>query len=227
MSTDVSAAVMTGKGVGAISTIQVFGKEARIVIEKIFRPLKDKNTSFEPGKILLGDIKNGKQIIDQVIIGCEGAENFAINCHGNPLIVSDIMQLLSKNEVKPVTAEQIRYKILSKQDDLNTIAIEAKLTLSKVKTLAASKLITSQIEGGLNQKALEWSNKTDSLEKIKSDAEKILEASKTAKLIISGCKVVLAGPANSGKSTLFNRLIGRQKAIVTDIKGTTRDWVSG
>ena len=36
----------------------------------------------------------------------------------------------------------------------------------------------------------------------------------------------MAGPANSGKSTLLNTLAGREKAIVTDIKGTTRDWVS-
>jgi tRNA modification GTPase len=36
----------------------------------------------------------------------------------------------------------------------------------------------------------------------------------------------LAGPPNTGKSTLLNCLAGRQKAIVTDIKGTTRDWVS-
>ncbi|HLB74278.1 MAG TPA: GTPase, partial [Sedimentisphaerales bacterium] len=46
------------------------------------------------------------------------------------------------------------------------------------------------------------------------------------KLIIFGCTIVLAGPPNSGKSTLLNYLAGRQKAIVTDIEGTTRDWVS-
>ncbi|UCE46254.1 MAG: 50S ribosome-binding GTPase, partial [Phycisphaerales bacterium] len=40
-----------------------------------------------------------------------------------------------------------------------------------------------------------------------------------------GCTVVLTGPPNSGKSTLLNYLAGRQKAIVTDVRGTTRDWV--
>jgi len=65
------------------------------------------------------------------------------------------------------------------------------------------------------------------IKKIADDAERILQASQTAKLIIAGCKVAIAGPPNTGKSTLLNYLTGRQKAIVTDIKGTTRDWVSG
>ncbi|GAJ06731.1 unnamed protein product, partial [marine sediment metagenome] len=56
-------------------------------------------------------------------------------------------------------------------------------------------------------------------------AERILENSRTAKLIIAGCTAALIGPPNSGKSTLLNYLAGRQKAIVTDIKGTTRDWI--
>ena len=37
---------------------------------------------------------------------------------------------------------------------------------------------------------------------------------------------MIAGPANSGKSTLLNCLAGREKSIVADIPGTTRDWVS-
>ena len=51
-------------------------------------------------------------------------------------------------------------------------------------------------------------------------------ASKKAKYLIKGCKAVIAGPPNTGKSTLLNTLAGKQKAIVTDIAGTTRDWIS-
>lgn len=59
-----------------------------------------------------------------------------------------------------------------------------------------------------------------------SDAEQIIQDSKIAKLIIYGCTIAIAGPPNTGKSTLLNCLAGRQKAIVSEIKGTTRDWVS-
>jgi tRNA modification GTPase len=61
---------------------------------------------------------------------------------------------------------------------------------------------------------------------LKEQAATILRESDTARLIIEGCKIVLIGPPNTGKSTLLNTLAGREKAIVTDIAGTTRDWIS-
>jgi tRNA modification GTPase len=45
-------------------------------------------------------------------------------------------------------------------------------------------------------------------------------------MLIDRVKVIITGAPNSGKSTLLNALAGKQKAIVTDIAGTTRDWVS-
>jgi len=222
------AAVMTAKGTGAISTIQVFGGDAEEAIRKIFKPAGKKSQALKPGKICLGTITNGSETIDQVTIGCEGENNFAINCHGNPLIVADIMKLLAGEGAKLISAEQMRAKILSDRQNLNSIQIEAKLALTKTKTLEGAKTIANQIKAGLNRTAKSWlkMSKENHLEKIKAEAGKILQASQKANLIINGCKAVLAGPPNTGKSTLLNTLAGRQKAIVTDIKGTTRDWVS-
>jgi tRNA modification GTPase len=126
-----------------------------------------------------------------------------------------------------LTAEQLRTKILTTQERKNIIAVEAKLAQLRAKTLEGTKIITNQIDAGLTKKAQDWLNKIDdvSLDHIKTEATRILQASQTAKLMISGCKAVLTGPPNSGKSTLLNVLAGRQKAIVTDIKGTTRDWI--
>ena len=224
----VFAAVMTGKGTGAISTIQVFGDSAETIIKKIFKPATAKPPVLKTGKILLGTITDATKTIDQVTIGCEGADNFAINCHGNPLIVEMIMQLLVEKGAKPVTSEQLLAKILSAQKDLNTIAIEAKLIQPKAKTLQGTKIIANQIHAGLNKKIQQWQKdiNTLSLDEISAEADEILIKSRTAKLIIFGCKAAIAGPPNTGKSTLLNFLAGRQKAIVTDIEGTTRDWVS-
>ena len=222
------AAVMTGKGTGAISTVQVFGDSAEAIVKKIFKPAGSKPAILKPGKILLGQIVNGAETIDQVIIGCESAQSLAINCHGNPLIVADIMKLLAQNGATLITAEELLAKILSAQEHINTIELEAKLAQSKAKTLEGSKIIANQIDAGLSRKAKKWLQNinTMSLKVIKADAEQILKASQAAKLIIAGCTVVIVGPPNTGKSTLLNYLAGRQKAIVTDIKGTTRDWVS-
>jgi len=225
---DTYAAVMTGKGVGAISTIQVFGDNAGTVIEKIFIPANSKPLELKSGKILLGTVRDGTKTIDQVTIGCEGVNNFAINCHGNPLIVADIMQLLQTYGVELLSAEELLSKTLSAEESINSIAIEAILAQAKAKTIEGSKILANQIEAGLNKRAKKWLQniETVSLDEIKSEVGHILIDSQIANLIIYGCKAVLAGPPNTGKSTLLNCLSGRQKAIVTDIEGTTRDWVS-
>jgi tRNA modification GTPase len=219
------AAVTTGKGTGAIATVQLFGDSAETIIKKIFSPA---GKTFKPGKILLGTISDGIETIDQVMIGCEGPVNFTINCHGNPLIVADIMQLLQKNGATLLTAEELLTKIFSVEKPSNTIALEAKLTLLQAKTIQGTKIIVNQVDAGLTEKIKEWLQNinTISLKQIKADTEQILKDSGTAKLIIFGCTATIAGPPNTGKSTLLNFLAGKQKAIVTDIKGTTRDWVS-
>jgi tRNA modification GTPase len=222
------AAVMTGKGTGAISTVQLFGDTAETIIKKIFKSVGKEHPILQPGKILLGTIVDAQETIDHVTIGCEGPETFAIHCHGNPLIVEMIMQLLRKQGVTLMTADRLLSKILATQKHINTIELEAKLTQPGAKTIQGTKLIANQIDAGLNKKAAEWLENinAESIDQIKNDAECILKNSKTAKLIITGCKAAIIGPPNTGKSTLLNCLAGRQKAIVTDIKGTTRDWVS-
>ena len=219
---------MTGKGTGAISTIQVFGDAAETIIREVFKPVGSKPAEFTTGKILLGTINDGSETIDQVTIGCEVENSFAIHCHGNPLIVEMIMQLLQRLGAELVTAEQLLAKKLTAQEHLNSIAVEAKLAQIKAKTLQGTKIIANQIDAGLGKKAKEWLEKmyAISLSEIVGEVKQILRNSHTARLIINGCKVAIVGPPNSGKSTLLNCLAGRQKAIVTDIKGTTRDWVS-
>jgi tRNA modification GTPase len=222
------AAVMTGAGTGAISTIQIFGHSAEALLKKVFKPTGAKPLKFRTGEILLGSICDGSKVIDRVTIGCEDPDTFVINCHGNPLIVEMIMQLLRRHGAALLTAEQLLEKILTAQKLGNTIAIEAKLAQAKARTLLGTKIVANQIAAGLTEKARGWLENMDeiSLDPIKTEAIEILQKSQAAKLIIYGCTAVLAGPPNSGKSTLLNCLAGRQKAIVTDIKGTTRDWVS-
>lgn len=217
----VFAAVVTGKGTGAIATIQLYGDSATDTLKEIFIPQTKKSVEFTTGRILLGAITDNNQTIDQVTIGCEGANTFAVNCHGNPLIVERIMQLLRQKGVQLLTAEQLLCKTFAEGD---TIALEAKLTLPKAKTIEGTKIILNQIDSGLTAAAKNWLQSP--LSKINAEAREIIEAGQIARLIIFGCKIVLAGPPNTGKSTLFNQLCGRQKSIVTDIKGTTRDWVS-
>ena len=215
------AAVMTGKGTGAIATIQLYGDSAADILKQILPPQPQKPVEFTTGKILLTTIQSGDKTIDQVTIGCEGNNTYAINCHGNLLIVEEIMQLLRQYGVELLTAEQLLCKTSAGN---NTIALEAKLAMPKIKTLEGTRIILNQIDSGLTASAKNWLQIPP--EKIAAETQKIIDNSKIAKLIIFGSRIVLAGPPNTGKSTLLNQLCGRQKAIVADVKGTTRDWVS-
>ncbi|MBN2455802.1 MAG: 50S ribosome-binding GTPase [Sedimentisphaerales bacterium] len=222
------AAVTTDKGTGAISTVEVFGDHADNILKKIFIPLKGKAQFLKPGTVTVGQIRDKDKTIDQVTIGCQWPDSFSINCHGNPLIVEMIAKLLKENKVEILIYEQLLQKIYSKRQNYNAIQIEAKIALTKAKTISGARIIIHQQKNGLSYILKHWLEKTGkiSLAKIKNQSHAILKASKVAKFIIYGCKAVVAGPANTGKSTLFNCLCGANKAIVTDIKGTTRDWLS-
>ena len=225
---DCYAAVITGKGTGAISTVQVYGENSESVIRRIFIPASQKQLRFDVDEILLGSIYDGSKKIDQVTIGCEGPSTFAIHCHGNPLIVEMIVQLLQRHGVQILTDEQLQMKILSAQEQTSTISLEANIVQAKAKTLEGTKIVLNQVNFGLSKVVRQWLRDIDkiSLNVIQKQTCEILRNSSIAKLIIFGCKTILTGPPNTGKSTLLNCLAGRQKSIVTDISGTTRDWVT-
>jgi len=138
------------------------------------------------------------------------------------------MQLLQKNAVVLVSPEELLTEMFTAQKNLNTIEIEAKLAQLKAETLRAARIIANQIDAGLNKTATGWLQNIDAtaLSQIHSEARLILEKNRTARPLLFGCRAAITGPPNTGKSTLLNCLAGRQKAIVTDIKGTTRDWLS-
>lgn len=216
-----SAAVMTGPAAGAIATVQLTGDTAHAMLARIFRSANAKPPQFETGRILLGHIVDGDESIDQVAIGCEGPESFAIHCHGNPLIVETIMKLLERHGANLMSPQ----RLLVASGSGDSIADEARLALATVKTLAGARLIAN---GGLSRKLRQWRQQLESgsLGDIPSEARRILHDSETARLLIEGCTIALIGPAGAGKSTLLNTLAGREKAIVTGVKGTTRDWIS-
>lgn len=222
------AAVMTGQGAGAIATIQICGDAAATGLHEIFRRLDNQPLELATGRIILGHIVDNGEPVDQVTLGCEAPHIFAINCHGNPLLVARIMGLLQRHGFTPVSAQQLRARMLQEQRPRDTIGVEAQLALATVKTVEGAVIINNQVKAGLSLKAGQWRDRlhTAPVEEVAAEAGRVLKNSETARLLISGCTIALIGPPNTGKSTLLNMLAGREKAIVTEIRGTTRDWVS-
>lgn len=224
----VFAAVMTGPGAGAIATVQLFGDAAEAVVRAIFRRTEGKPFELKSGQILLGHVVDGDESIDQVTVGCEGPDTVAIHCHGNPFIVERIVRLLQRHGVALLSAEQLLARVLMSRGHGNSISVEAKLALATVKTIEGAAIVSRQVKAGLSQTIRQWQERLDSpsWEAIAAEAAQVLRDSEPARLILSGCTIALIGPPNTGKSTLLNTLAGREKAIVTDLQGTTRDWVS-
>ena len=105
---DTIAAVTTGKGMAAISLIEVAGSNAGVIIREIFKPMGKGELELKTGSVVTGRISDGASTIDHVVLAVNDGRRFEIGCHGNPLIVEKIVQLLASKGVTVGSTRAIR-----------------------------------------------------------------------------------------------------------------------
>jgi len=177
-----------------------------------------------------------------------------INSHGGIATTNKILELLLANGCKLAEpGEFTKRAFLNGRIDLLEAEAVGDLILSESEK--ARKLAINQISGGLSNKIneirktiisiqasievnidypeyddVEEQTKitiTPKLNRIKEDLEKLLKEASTGKLVKNGIDVAIIGQPNVGKSSILNALLSENKAIVTDIPGTTRDIIEG
>ena len=239
-----TVSVLTARGMAAIASVALSGAEAPVVLEKVFQSSRTEARSGSAGMgecvthrvasaprfcesaVLHGSIVDGNRLIDEVLVGCEGENEFVIHCHGNPLLVEQIVKLCQSHGATLTDAARFAAEKYQAQSQ-TMIEAEAKQAMQTCATLSGAKIISNQLTCGLLPLAKKWLDTFDtmSLPQLWAQCHQVLRKTSRARFLINRCRIALIGPPNSGKSTLLNRLAGRDEVIVTDTAGTTRDWV--
>lgn len=150
----------------------------------------------EPGEFSKRAFLNGKITLDKAEAIVE-----EINAESEAELSSSLQ----------ITNGKLAQKILAAQDELKTMLAEIEVGMDYPDETEELQLVL---------------NLRERLSKIKDELDTILEQSQSAAYLTNGINVALVGKTNVGKSSIMNALLGQDKAIVTDIKGTTRDSIT-
>ncbi len=228
--------VATPPSAGAIAVIRVIGPEAFSILQRIFRPDARPSRSpsdgakppmdrerFTGGRIRYGHLHCGDEVIDDVVVTESRPNTFDICTHGGVRIVERVLQQIDELGARLCEGEDAITEVWPAH---NLIEREATLALTKAKTQRAVTFLAWQrqhLESDLESvAAMAPSDPTKAHDQLR----RMLQRSTPARWLTQGVTVAIVGPANSGKSTLFNHLVGRTATLVSPHAGTTRDWVS-
>ena len=248
---DTIVAVASAPGRGAIALVRLSGADAFKIAAKHLEswPLEPRVSHL--CDVFDGDEKLDQALITLFPSpnSFTGDDTVEFSTHGGYLIPSTIVAALISSGARQASAgEFTRRAVLNGKLDI--LQAEAIGDLIDAHSHAMQRMALGQLDGGLSRRLLslrddliglealiaydvDFPEEDDgpiprkridqAVEEIVISLDALLSTAPAGEVIRDGAVVVIAGPPNVGKSSLFNALLGRSRAIVTEIPGTTRD----
>ena len=247
---DTIAAIATPLGTGGVGVIRISGEKSFDIAAKIFSKKDLVHGKIAHGWITDEDRKIDEVLVlpFKAPHSYTGEDVIEIHCHGGVNVVRNILDLTLKTGARLAQrGEFTKRAFLNKKMDLSQAEAVADLIHAKTKNFAIQS--AKNLSGVLSEKVSEikkeifealsriiagidfpedvaepeYSYLINSFEDSLLKIDRILSCVKTSDILRQGVKVAIVGKPNVGKSSLFNALLNVERAIVTDIAGTTRD----
>ncbi len=250
---DTIVAVSTPHGRAGIGVIRLSGPDAQALVDRSFRssePFEDRRARYGVFHTAADDVLDRVVVtFFKAPHSYTGEDVAEISAHGNPLILNMITSALVSGGARRAGAGEFTLRALA-HGKMDLAQAEAIRDFIDAQTQTQARAAMLQMDGALSKsmyaekEALvgaiaeleagvdfaedeieppETSQIADRIATIGRNVDKLADTFQYGRLLSDGLCLAIAGKPNVGKSSLFNRLVSNDRAIVTELPGTTRD----